>query len=83
MLKKIGIGFVAVLGVFALVVATRPAAFHIERSMTIDAPPDVVFPLVNDFHAWLRRQADLALPGHGHHGRKRLRSGARGDEDRR
>jgi len=54
MVKKIGIGFAVVLGVFALVVATRPAAFHIERSTTIDAPPGVVFPLVNDFHAWTR-----------------------------
>jgi len=54
MLKKIGIGFVVVLCVFALVVATRPAAFHVERSTTIAAPPDLVFPLVNDFHAWTR-----------------------------
>jgi len=54
MWKRIGIGFAVVLGVFALVVATRPAAFHIERRATIDAPPELVFPLVNDFHAWTR-----------------------------
>ena len=52
--KKLAIGAVVVLGALALVVATRPAAFHIERSTTIAAPPEVVFALVNDFHAWLR-----------------------------
>ena len=54
MLRKLGIGTVAVLGALALFVATRPAAFHIERSTTIAAPPERVFPLVNDLHAWLR-----------------------------
>lgn len=46
----IGLGVVVVL--FVIVVATRPAAFHIERSITITAPPDSAFALVNDFHAW-------------------------------
>jgi uncharacterized protein YndB with AHSA1/START domain len=52
MLKKLGLGFAAVLGALALFVASRPAAFHIERSTAIDAPPEVVFPLVNDLRAW-------------------------------
>jgi len=54
MWKRIGLGFAVALGVLALLVATRPDAFHIERSTRIDAPPEVVFPLVNDFHAWTR-----------------------------
>ena len=54
MLQKVIIGLVVVLGAFALLVASRPAAFHIERSTTIEAPPERVFPLVNDFHAWPR-----------------------------
>jgi uncharacterized protein YndB with AHSA1/START domain len=54
MVKKIGIGFVAVLAALSLLVATRPAAFHIERSTTIAAPPEVVFALVNDLHEWPR-----------------------------
>jgi len=53
-LKKIGIGAVAIVCALLLFVATLPAAFRVERSTTIDAPPEVVFPLVNDFHAWLR-----------------------------
>jgi carbon monoxide dehydrogenase subunit G len=41
---------VAVLAVVA--VATRPAEFHIERSIAVAAPADKVFALVNDLHAW-------------------------------
>lgn len=26
--------------------------FNVERSAVIDAPADVVYPLINDFHAW-------------------------------
>lgn len=56
MLKKILIsaGVVAsvVIGVFVIVVATRPAEFRIERSTTIAAPPERVFHQVNDFRAW-------------------------------
>ena len=44
---------VAVLLVIVLIVAARrPSAFHIERSITIAAPPERSFALVNDFHAW-------------------------------
>jgi uncharacterized protein YndB with AHSA1/START domain len=53
-MKKLGIGLVVVLAAFALLVASRPAAFRVERSTTIAAPPEAVFPLVNDFHAWPR-----------------------------
>jgi uncharacterized protein YndB with AHSA1/START domain len=52
MLKKIGLGLAALVGVLIAVIATRPSTFHIERSVTIAAPAEVVFPLVNDFHQW-------------------------------
>ena len=52
MLGKIVIAFLVVLAVFLVVVATRPADFHIERSVALAVPPDRVFPHVNDFHAW-------------------------------
>lgn len=52
MLKKIGLGLVAVVVLFLIVVATRPGEFRYERSAAINAPPDAVFPLVNDFHNW-------------------------------
>lgn len=37
----------AVVSVLAFA-ATKPDTFHYERSITIDAPPEQVFPLVND-----------------------------------
>ncbi|MDB4996203.1 MAG: hypothetical protein JWM74_3635 [Myxococcaceae bacterium] len=52
LIKKIGIGVGAVVVVFVLVVATRPSAFHIERSITMAAHPESAFAQVNDFHAW-------------------------------
>ena len=42
----------ALVGVFALFVTTRPAAFRITRSLTIDATPAAVFALINDFREW-------------------------------
>lgn len=56
MFKKLLIGTVAtlviVLGVAAAVVALQPAEFRIERTGTINAPAEVVFAQVNDFHNW-------------------------------
>jgi len=52
MARKILIGVAAVILLFVIVVATRPATFHVERSVTIAAPPEVAFAQVNDFHAW-------------------------------
>ena len=44
----------AAVAVLLAVVATRPDQFRIERSTTIAAPPEVIFPLVSDFHQWAR-----------------------------
>jgi hypothetical protein len=52
MLKKILIVLVAILAIFAGVVALQPAEFRIVRSATIAAPAAVVFSQVNDFHNW-------------------------------
>ena len=32
--------------------ATRPDTFRVQRSASIKAPPDKIFPLINDLHAW-------------------------------
>jgi hypothetical protein len=34
--------------------ATKPKTFRIQRSVSIDAPPERIFPLINDFHNWAR-----------------------------
>jgi hypothetical protein len=52
MVGKIVIALVVVAAAFVVVVATRPAEFHIERSIAVLAPPASAFAQVNDFHAW-------------------------------
>jgi uncharacterized protein YndB with AHSA1/START domain len=42
---------VAVAGLLA-VAATKPDTFRVQRSATIQAPPERIFPLINDFHSW-------------------------------
>lgn len=51
-LKKILIGFVAILAIFSIVVAFQPPDFAISRSASMAAPPAVAFAQVNDFHQW-------------------------------
>jgi polyketide cyclase/dehydrase/lipid transport protein len=50
MLVTILIGVAAVLVLFAAVVATRPSAYHVERTLAVAAPADLVFGVVNDLH---------------------------------
>jgi hypothetical protein len=52
MLKKIALGSGAVLGVLLVVIAVQPAAFVIERSTSIQAPANLIYPQINDLHAW-------------------------------
>jgi len=54
MLAKIGLGAVALIAILLVVIATRPAAFRIERSATIAAPAEVVFAQIEDLHRWER-----------------------------
>jgi uncharacterized protein YndB with AHSA1/START domain len=54
MLAKTGIGIVVLAVVLAVVVATRPGAFRIQRTATIAAPAEVVFAQLDDLHRWSR-----------------------------
>lgn len=33
--------------------ATKPDSFRIQRATSIKAPPETIFPLINDFHNWV------------------------------
>jgi len=46
------IGSAVVIVLLLLAITTRPSTFHIERAITIAAPPESAFAQVNDFHAW-------------------------------
>jgi hypothetical protein len=52
MLKKILIGVVAVIALFAGFVAMQPSEFRIARSAVVAAPAPAVFAQVNDFRKW-------------------------------
>lgn len=52
MLKKIFLLVVLALVLLLAYAATQPAGFHMERSITINAPADKVFPLINDLGQW-------------------------------
>jgi uncharacterized protein YndB with AHSA1/START domain len=57
MFKKIALRTALVLVVLIAAVlifaATRPDAFRVERTISIKAPPEKIFPLINDFHNWV------------------------------
>src|SRR3982751_7111739 len=40
------------IAIILILAATKPDTFRIERSVTINAPPERVFTLVNDFQQW-------------------------------
>ncbi|MBI1842109.1 MAG: SRPBCC family protein [Verrucomicrobia bacterium] len=50
MIKKLLLGFIALVVVFLLFAATRPADFRVERSATLSASPAALFAQVNDHH---------------------------------
>src|SRR5678816_3781685 len=52
MLKKILLGLLLVIAAILLFATTRPDTFHVERSATIAAPPEVVFAHVAKFGEW-------------------------------
>jgi carbon monoxide dehydrogenase subunit G len=52
MWKKILLVPVVAIVAFAIYIAVQSPDFKVERSTVIDAPPEVAFAQVNDFHAW-------------------------------
>lgn len=55
MLKALGIIAAVVVALIAGILvyaATKPDSFRVQRSASIKAPPDKIFPLINDLKAW-------------------------------
>jgi uncharacterized protein YndB with AHSA1/START domain len=52
MLKIIAIAVVALVAAVLVFAATRPDTFRVERTATIKAPPEKIFPLITDLHRW-------------------------------
>ena len=51
-MKKLLLLLLVVVAGFVTYVITRPDTFHVERSATIAASPEIVFARINDLHAW-------------------------------
>jgi hypothetical protein len=52
MLKIIALALLLILAAVLAFAATRPDTFHVKRATAIKAPPEKIFPLVNDFKRW-------------------------------
>jgi hypothetical protein len=53
MLLKLAVVVAILLAGLLVFAATRPNSFHVQRAASIQAPPDKIFPLINDFHSWV------------------------------
>jgi uncharacterized protein YndB with AHSA1/START domain len=40
------------IAIVLILAATRPDTFSVRRAATVKAPPEQIFPLINDFHQW-------------------------------
>ena len=52
MLKTIALVIVVAIAGILIFAATKPDTFRVERSIAIKAPPEKIFPLINDFKQW-------------------------------
>jgi uncharacterized protein YndB with AHSA1/START domain len=52
MVVKILLAIVLVIVAVLVFAATKPDTFRVQRSISVQAPPEKVFALINDFHNW-------------------------------
>ena len=52
MIKIIALVVVAAIAAVLIFAATKPDVFRVQRAASINAPPDKVFPFINDFKRW-------------------------------
>ena len=52
MLKTIALVIVVAIAGVLIFAATKPDTFRVERSIAIKAPPEKIFPLIDDFKQW-------------------------------
>ncbi|HYE36772.1 hypothetical protein [Methylocaldum sp.] len=52
MFKLFAIVVVVLIVAVLVYAATRPDTFRVQRTTSIKAPPEKIFPLINDLHDW-------------------------------
>src|SRR5260370_12020943 len=48
----IAIVLVVAVAIILILAAAKPDSFSVQRVITVQAPPERIFPLINDFHRW-------------------------------
>ena len=48
----IAIVLVVAVAIILILAATKPDGFSVQRVITVQAPPERIFPFINDFHQW-------------------------------
>jgi uncharacterized protein YndB with AHSA1/START domain len=48
----VAVVLVIAIAVVLILAATKPNTFSVQRAIAIKAPPERIFPLINDFHQW-------------------------------
>ncbi len=48
----IAVVFAIVIAIVLILAATKQNTFSVQRATTVKAPPERIFPLINDFHQW-------------------------------
>src|SRR5580704_1552030 len=48
----IAVVFVVAIAIVLILAVTKPNVFGVQRATTIQAPPEKIFSLINDFHQW-------------------------------
>jgi hypothetical protein len=48
----IAVVLAVVVAIILILAAAKPDTFSIQRATTVKAPPEEIFPLINDFHQW-------------------------------
>jgi len=77
LLAMAAIGIVVAVGALVAYAATKPDSFRVVRSLTIGAPPDRVFALINDMRGFNRwNPYERKDPGSGTYGRTQVGIGA-------
>jgi len=52
MLKIVAIAVIVVIAALLVFAATQPDTLRVQRTTSIKAAPDKIFPLIDDFHSW-------------------------------
>jgi uncharacterized protein YndB with AHSA1/START domain len=52
MLRTILVAVVVIIAAVLLYATSRPSSFGVERTVSINAPPEKIFPLINDLRSW-------------------------------